>query len=177
MRLLARCAGFVGILLLASVASSRSAEPTVDDLLRLTRELENVGNVRVSTVGQVVTLAGPRVEPGGLAFEKVEPPPRTALFRTPRSIEPAPTNPIAWEQIERVDAEVSHRTRNMVLGALAGWLVGSVVGIATNEARYTDEFPHASGKAILIGIGSGVMFGVLVTNPSWRQVYPATEER
>jgi hypothetical protein len=166
----------LGVLLLMGAGPACAAEPTVADLLRLTRELDNAGKVRVSTAGQVVTLARPRVEPDGMTFGEVAPPVRTSLFRSAKAFDPAPANPIAWEQIERVDVEVSHRTRSVIIGALAGWLVGSVIGMAT-APQYSGEFPQPSGKAVLIGIGAGATFGALVSVPSWRQVYPASEER
>jgi len=156
---------------------ARAAEPTFTDLLRLARELEQADHARVAVEGHTLTLARPRVESAGIAFDKVEPPPRTSLFRSPKVFEPTPSNPIAWEQIERVDVEVSHRTRNVIIGALAGWLVGSVIGMATTAAHYTDEYPQPSGKAVLIGIGAGATFGALVSAPSWRQVYPGKQKR
>jgi hypothetical protein len=167
-------AGLVLNLLIATVAPRRAAAPTPDDLPRLATGFENTGRARVTAGGHTYVLARPRVAPAGLAFDKVEGPARPAVVTSAWDTVPAPQNPIGWERIDRIDVQMSHRTRNALVGGGVGMVV-SALGLFALVNAYHDGAPTADQVFLFIGAGTlaGAGLGVILTTPYWRQLHPA----
>jgi hypothetical protein len=145
------------------------------ELPRLTDALAQSRYARVTYLGRRITLATPRVEPAGLAFEHAldYPPKRPSAFASGDwdTIPPAP-NPMPWEAIERLEA--SHTTHRPT--AIAGGLVGAVVGlslIGVAGAESGSDVDAITLTSVAVGFTlAGILIGSLFKTTGWREVAP-----
>jgi len=158
------------ISLLVNVASCL-AGPTEADRARIADEFGNEGRAGATAAGQIVTLARPRVDPSGLAFDPV-PPWRSAVFTSEASA-PEVVTPIAWEHIEGIDEESSHRTRNGVTGAVIGIAVGSLALCVLTSSIHAGAPPDRAIAATIIASGvAGSVLGAAFTTRDRHPLYP-----
>jgi hypothetical protein len=150
----------------------RAAGPGAGDLERIATGFENTGRVRVLTAGHTYTLARPRVESAGLAFDEVVRPSRPAVVASAWDTLPALHSPIAWENVERIDAQVSHRGRNVLVGAVVGAVVGGLAITMLGNVVHEEPEEGLAAQSAVIGGLVGAGLGAILTTPHWRPVYP-----
>jgi len=153
--------------------------PDAATLARLGRELEHPHFARVTVHGHAFVLDRPRLESDGIHYRRLKgfPPKRPALITTTNwDSVPAPANPIAWSDVERVDRQVRHTGPGLPIGGGLGFWGGSFLGLAAGWYVFylTDSVVGFWATA-----GAGALGGAILGAHAmgewneWEPVYPA----
>jgi len=176
-------AGLGLLIALVSPNAAVAAEVVLDPASeQLRTSLGQVQELRVISNGQSLTLKRPIIGIDGISFERVDgwPRPRRALFTSIHDNELAPSNPIAWSDIHRIERPVTRvNPAGVILGAglglLAGWYLGPRVAFPV--ALMTNSIPAFWITRGVIMIGAPVLGAVAMgTSREWERVpYPDSQ--
>jgi hypothetical protein len=160
-------------------AGGRPTGPDSAEVSRLGVALAGAPAALVSLGARTYVVLHPRVEPSGLAFERVEgiPRPRPAIVVYGEwDTVPPPPNPIPWSQVSAIDKQVMSRRPTTIFGVVIGGLF--FAGTAYGFAKWAEaEGGGAPEAPVVIGIGLagvviGGLLGSLFQTPEWVSEYP-----